>query len=258
MRLNSDATGGLRSVHVLAGLTLALALVVPGTTAKAQSGDSKTADAKPAESYQTIYLTNISQQNDANDIQTALRNMLPRARVYYVPSQDALTIRANAEDMQLAQKMVSDLSRSRKTYRLTYTITDITDGKRSGAQHFTLIVISGVKTTLKQGSRMPIVTGTVDAGNATQTSQVQYIDVGLNIEASADEYSDGLRLRTRVEQTSPEEQKSGLGPQDPVIRQTSLDETSMVTQGKPLILGSLEMPGGMRRQEIEVVSEPVK
>ncbi len=44
----------------------------------------------------------------------------------------------------------------------------------------------------------------------------------------------------------------------PVIRQTTLEGTSTLVQGKPLVLGSLDVPGSTRHQEVEVVSELVR
>ncbi|HSV90313.1 MAG TPA: hypothetical protein VLH80_04415, partial [Nitrospiraceae bacterium] len=70
-----------------------------------------------------------------------------------------------------------------KTYRLTYTLTETDGGKRVGTQHFAMIVVSGGKTVLKQGNRVPLVTGSVSTSGGAQT-QVQYLDVGLNIDAS--------------------------------------------------------------------------
>ena len=45
---------------------------------------------------QTFYLTNAWQQNDLNDVQTALRNVLPNAKVYAVASQNAIVMRGHA------------------------------------------------------------------------------------------------------------------------------------------------------------------
>ena len=84
------------------------------------------------------------------------------------------------------------------------------------------------------------------------------MDVGLAIEASADSNLDGLRLHSKVEQTNVADEKSGVGAQDPIVRQTVLDGTSTLATGKPLILGSLDVPGTTRKQEIEVVAELVK
>jgi hypothetical protein len=101
---------------------------------------------------------------------------------------------------------------------------------------------------------VPIVTGTTEGASAGQNSQVQYLDVGLHIEASLE----GTRLRTKVEQSRVADEKSGLGAQDPIVRQTVLDGTSSLTQGKPLVLGSLDIPESTRREEIEVVAEAVQ
>jgi hypothetical protein len=103
---------------------------------------------------------------------------------------------------------------------------------------------------------VPIVTGV--SGDTATGTQVQYIDVGLSIEASADGYLDGVRLHSKVEQTNLADEKSGIGAQDPIVRQTVLDGASTMVPGKPLILGSLDLPGATRKQEIEVVAELVK
>ena len=89
-------------------------------------------------------------------------------------------------------------------------------------------------------------------------SEVTYLDVGQEIDASLDGYLDGVRLRTKVVQSSIAEDKSLVGTQTPVIRQTTLEGTSTLVQGKPLVLGSLDVPGSTRHQEVEVVSELVR
>lgn len=261
MKLNKDEIGNgmMNFVRVFAGLTLTLTLFAPSAGAQAQPADAKAGESKAgSEAYQTLYLTNLTQQNDANDIQTDLRNMLPKAKLYYVPSQGAISIRATPEDILLAQKILSDLDRTKKIYRLTYTITETDGGKRISAQHFSLVVVSGGKTELKQGRKVPVSTGTTATGTSTQHSDVQYLDVGLNIEASLDAYLEGVRLRTKVEQSSVAEEKSGVGLQDPVVNQTMLEGTSTLVQGKPLVLGSFDVPGSTRHEEVEVVSELVR
>jgi type II secretory pathway component GspD/PulD (secretin) len=238
-------------------------LMATGVAAQAQTEEAKSAEAKAgAEAYQTFYLKSVSQQNDANDVQSALRNTLPRARVYFVSFQNALVVRGNAEDLAMAQKLIADLDRPRKIYRLTYTITETDGGKRTWVQHLSLVVVSGSKAVLKQGNRVPLVTGNLPAGNAesgnsSQSPQVQYVDVGENIEASLEGAPEGLRLRTKVEQSSVADEKSGVGAQDPVIRQTALEVYTAVVADKPLVLGSFDVPGGTLHREVEVVAEPL-
>jgi len=244
----------MKLAKALLGITLTVC------TGYSAQGQTKPADARPnTDSIRTFYLTNVSQVHDVTEITTALRNLLdPADKVYLVPSQNAIFVQGTPAQLLLAEKLIGDLDRLKKTYRLTYTVTEMDGSKRVGTQHFSVIVVSGGRTTLKQGSRVPLVTGVSASPTSPNNSQVQYIDVGLNIDASLDEYVDGMkgiRLRTKVEQSSIAEEKSSVGLQDPVIRQTLLEGTSILTLNKPLVLGGLDLPGSTRHQEVEVVLE---
>jgi type II secretory pathway component GspD/PulD (secretin) len=267
MKLHCDGRGRLkmRFVNGILGVTLALALI--GPSAWAQTLDTATkpsSDIAPANpgalSFRTFYLTNVSQVSDANDLTNALRNLLdPHDKVYLVPSPFAIVVQGTPDQLVLAQKLLSDLDRPKKTYRLTYTITETDDGKRVGTQHFAMVVVTGQRTVLKQGSKVPIVTGSYTAaGSSGEKTDVTYLDVGMNFDATLDEFVNGVRLRTKVEELSLAEEKSGMGPQDPVIRQSLLESTSFLTPGKPLVLGSVDIPGSTRHLDVEVVMELVR
>jgi general secretion pathway protein D len=59
---------------------------------------------------QTFYLTNAAQQADANEIVTALRNVLAAEdKVYLVASQNAIVMRAPPEHLVLAEKLLNDV-----------------------------------------------------------------------------------------------------------------------------------------------------
>jgi len=63
---------------------------------------------------ETFYLTNVSQQNDANEVMVALRNLFdPGTKLYLVASQNAIVLRATPEELILAEKLINDLDRSR-------------------------------------------------------------------------------------------------------------------------------------------------
>ncbi len=145
-----------------------------------------------------------------------------------------------------------------KSYRLTYTITEGDGGKPVGTQHLSILVFSGRMSRLKEGSKVPVSTSTYNAGSPTQNNQVQYLDVGLNMEASLIERADRLILSTKLEQSSVAEEKSPTSTQDPVIRQTIFEDTSLLTPGKPVVLGSVDIPGTTRRLDVEVVPELVR
>jgi hypothetical protein len=242
----------LHSTRIALITGIALACGSMSAAAQSQAADVKSAPII----YQTLYLTNLTQQNDSMELLSDLRNMLPNAKLYFVPSQSAVSIRASAEEIALAQKIIADMDKTKKIYRLTYTMTEKDGGKTIGVQHFSIIVASGSRTDFKQGSRVPISVATNAAPGSN--AEITYLDVGQEIEASLDGYFDGVRLRTKVVQSSIAEDKSSVGTQDPVIRQTTLEGTSTLVQGKPLVLGSLDIPGSTRHQEIEVFSELVR
>jgi type II secretory pathway component GspD/PulD (secretin) len=148
-----------------------------------------------------------------------------------------------------------------KTYRLTYTITHLDGTKQMGVQHYALTVTSDNRPSwFRLGSRVPIATGGVSEHGATTPGQVQYqyVDVGLNISARIREFSTGLQVFSRVEQSSLADEPSGVGSSDPVIRQGTLENSALLTLGKPVMLGSLDVPGSSMHMDIEVVLEMVK
>ncbi len=235
-----------------------LALTVLTQTAIAQTSDPKPADQKPnPEIYQTIYIANATDQQSINDIQTDLRSMLPRDKFYSMQSQSAISFRGPADDLAEAQKIVSDLDRPRKAYRLTYKITESDSGQTKETQHITVVVVPGSRTILKQGSRVPIVTGVTHEGGTNQDS-VQYLDVGMSITASLSGNADALALQTKVEASSLANTASDAGARDPNIHQAVWDGVSALALGKPLVLGSLDIPGTTRHDEVEVVAELVR
>ncbi len=262
-----------RTLNLFAAGALTLALAVPA--AFAQNSDNKPSESKPAERppssprppasefvFKTYYLSSVSQQNDANEILVALRNMLePWTKLYLVSFQNAIELYAPPEQQALAQKIIADLDRQRKSYRLTFTLVESDAGKRIGVQHFSMVVASGQRTVLKQGSKIPVMTETSQAGAGAQT-QFQYLDIGMNFDATLEDSPNGLRLKTKVEQSAlgnPSEFGNGSGPlaQEPIVHQTSLEGSSIITTGKPITLGSIDIAGSTRHIDIEVVAEPI-
>jgi type II secretory pathway component GspD/PulD (secretin) len=256
MRFNCDGRWGrmLKLASGILGVTLALVSSRPDAWAQT----APTAGKPNSNSVQTFYLSNVNEPKEVNEVVIALRNLLdPGDKVFLVPSQNAIFVSANPEQLMLAQKLLKDLDRSKKTYRLTYTIAETDDGKRIGSQHFAVIVVSGGRTTFKNGSKVPVLTGASNLGTATSKTEFTYLDVGLNIDASLDESVNGVRLRTKVERSSVAEEKTGVGADDPVIRQMVLEGTSILIPGKQVMLGSLDIPGSTHHLEVEVILEVI-
>ena len=244
------------TVKLISGIFgIALAISAPVALSQTESQDTKPA----SQTIETFYLANTSQQNDALEIRVALRDILPStATVTLDAAHNALIVRTAPEQMAMARKVIADLDRAKKTYRLTYTITESDAGKRIGVQHFALIIVSGQRTSLKQGSKVPVATGSYDTGKATTQTQFTYLDVGINIDSTLDDSPNGIRLKSKVEQSSIADSTSIQNVQEPIIRQSVLEGTSLLTVGKPLILGGLDISASTRHLDIEAVAEIVK
>ena len=204
-------------------------MLAPHAGAQTNPAGSQPSEARPApppETVQTIFLKNATGQNDLNDISTDLRNVLPKARIFPVQGQNAITLRATEEDLATAQKLIAELDRPRKVYRLTYTITDFENGKRTTSQHFVFLAVAGERTIFKQGSKVPIVIGTVEKETTAQSSEIQYQDVGLSIDATVSGSGETLMLRSKIEQSSLSGEKTAAVAPDPVFQQTVLQGSS--------------------------------
>ena len=77
------------------------------------------------QAVQTFYLTNAWQQNDLNDIQTALRNVLPGAHVYGVASQNAIVMRGTPDELLLAEKLIDDLDKPRPEVVVDFGVLEV-------------------------------------------------------------------------------------------------------------------------------------
>jgi type II secretory pathway component GspD/PulD (secretin) len=210
----------------------------------------------------TFYFNNVIQQIDANEIVTALRNTLPPTdKIFLVESENAILVRATPEDLALAQKLIADLDRPKKNYRLTFTVTELDGSKQIGTEHYAMIMTSGQATTLKLGSKIPVATGSYSAGGSTPAgvqTQFSYVDVGMNFDATLTEMGNNAMLKSSVEQSSVAPETSEVaGAHEPIIRQASLRGETFLTPGKPVALGSMDIPGSTSRLQIEVLMEPL-
>ena len=274
------------------------------------------------QAVQTFYLTNASQQNDANEVLIALRNLLDqRAKLYLVASQNALVVKASPDELVLAEKIINDLDRTKSevvvdvavlevsrqkernlgitlptSFGLTpqasnanstsSTSTTTTTGTSSStstnnltlntlgninATNFAVAVSGGTvnallsdsdtrilqnpriratdgqRAILKIGSKIPVATGSYNAGVSTGIAslgvqtQFQYLDVGVNIDITPTvHYDREVSLKLKVEVTS----QSGTstlegGVTEPIISQRSAEQIIQLKDGEPSLLAGI-------------------
>ena len=103
--------------------------VTTNTIFVAQNNRTKRTDLDDL-AVQTFYLTNVSQQNDANEILVALRNLLdPSLKIYLVASQNALILRATPSELILAEKLINDLDRTRAEVVVDVAVLEVSRQK---------------------------------------------------------------------------------------------------------------------------------
>jgi hypothetical protein len=142
------------------------------------------------------------------------------------------------------------------TYRLTYTLIEMEAGKKVGEQHYTMMVNAGSKYgMIRIGSKVPIKTGVFDPGGGkVETTQFQYMDVGLSINATLSVVPNGIQVSSQVDQSGIADSAS---PAQPVIRQTTLTTNATLTPGGHVQLGSLDIPGSTHHIDVELTLERV-
>ncbi|MGA2251309.1 hypothetical protein [Terracidiphilus sp.] len=204
------------------------------------------------ESTEVFRLAHVTQMNNLNDTLQAVRNTLgPRVKVYPDSTQFAIICRGTAEELEEARKLIGELDKPVPLYKLTFTTTQFEDGKHAGSQRYTLLAAEGQKVELKEGIRVPIMTGTIGQNDSAPQSSISYVDIGLSISATFQ----GSTLKAKVEESAIADEKSTVSIQDPVIRQITLASEATITPGKPATLGSLDIPNSTRHRDVEVLVE---
>jgi general secretion pathway protein D len=313
---NVTLSDALRIVGTLSGTFYKP--VTSNTIFVAQNTRTKRAELDE-QAVQTFYLTNASQQNDANEILTAIRNLLdPSTKIYLVPSQNAIVMRATPDQLLLAQKLLNDLDRARPEVVVDVAILEVNrdkmrklgltlpqqvsitpqatpgtttttsgsstdNGTNTTPSNFTLnslahlnatnfaVGISGAtldalltdtdtrilqnpniratdgqRATLKIGQKIPIATGSYNAGVSTGLAsigvqtQFTFIDVGVNIDMTPTvHYDNDVTLKMKIEVSSQQGSQTISGVTEPIIGQRTTEQVITLKEGEPGILAGI-------------------
>ena len=249
---------------ILAASAMALTLTAPSIHAQA----SEATQPEPCQTQsgpvttKVFYLVNLGDDqyhSRAQEMERALLSTLCRSdKISLLAQQSAIVVQAPPDQIALAEKLITEFDRPQKTYRLTYTITELDGDKTISTQHYSMVVVAGQHTTMKEGDKIPVATGSYETDKATSQTQFTYLDVGMNFDATVNEASDGVQLQSKVEQSSLGQPSTIAGVQEPVVRQTVLQGTSFLSPGKPVMLGSIDIPSSTRHFDIAVVLDQVK
>ncbi|WP_238398688.1 cohesin domain-containing protein [Edaphobacter sp. 12200R-103] len=312
--VNVSLADALRIVGTIAGTFYKP--VTSNTIFVAQNNRTKRTDLDEL-AVQTFYLTNASQQSDANEVLTALRNVLdPSSKIVLVPSQSAIILRATPDQLLLAQKLIDDVDRARPEVVVDVAILEVNRDKMrklgialpqsititpqaspsttsssssssstgtNSPSNFTLNTLGNINATnfgvgipsatldalltdsdtrilqnpriratdgqranLKIGQRIPVATGSYNAGVATGVAsigvqtQFTYLDVGVQIDMTPTvHYDREVSLKMKMEVSSQQNTVTISGVAEPVIGQNVVEQVIQLKEGEPSILAGL-------------------
>lgn len=315
---NVSWSDALRIVGTLAGTFYKP--VTPNTIFVAANTRTKRTDLD-SQAVQTFYLTNASQANDANELVVAIRNLLdPSVKIYVVPSQNAIVMRATPDELLIAQKLLNDLDRARPEVVVDVAVLEVnknvehnlgitlpqsasvqlqatpgtttssgstptngSSGTPTTPSNFTLNTLAhlnannvavsigpatvnallsdvdtrvlqnpsiratdGQRATMKIGSKIPIATGSYNAGVSTGVAsigvqtQFTYIDIGVNIDMTPTVHFDNeVTLKMKIEVLSHISDQTISGVVEPVIGQRSSEQVITLKDGEPSLLAGI-------------------
>jgi general secretion pathway protein D len=133
------------------------------------------------QAVQTFYLTNAWQQNDLNDVNTALRNVMPNAKVYPVPSQNAIVMRGTPDELLLAQKLIDDLDKARPEVVVDIAVLEVS---KNWEKTLGLAWPSSASVALQTTSTSSSSTSSSSSSTSTSTTTAPTIYDLANLKAS--------------------------------------------------------------------------
>lgn len=132
-----------------------------------------------------------------------------------------------------------------RPYRADFLISELDDGKRINARHYSMVLNVGAWNQVKIGTKVP-----VSSGNFQGQAAFQYMDVGTSINCKLIESGNDLAIDVHADFSSlsgPEDQHSP----HPVVRQVTLSGNTVVVSGKPVIVGVVDDPSSTRQFQLE-------
>ncbi len=131
-------------------------------------------------------------------------------------------------------------------YKVEYRIRDGSDAASKTGRRYTMLCDTTGRGTFKVGDRVPVATG---------PNQVNYLDIGVNIDTMVRERSNESRvaLTANMDFSTLVEHKQLAGFSNPTVAQMKINVDTLVTPGKPTIVASIDDPVTQHKVDIEAV-----
>jgi hypothetical protein len=151
---------------------------------------------------------------------------------------------------EAAESTESKPEREMNFYKLSFTISEVEDGRRLNQRDYTMIGRSngGQDPMIRVSTRVPVVSA---------EKQMQYIDAGLDIRCSLHEtVPDKLQVACDVNISSfvVPDQGTDNRAVPPILRTTHASSWALLTPGKPAMLSTIDDVNSKKRTQIEVTA----
>ncbi len=150
--------------------------VTPNTIFVAADNPAKRKDLEQSV-IKTFYLSNLSQPTELQDVVNALRQILEIARIQPLPSEGAIVVRGNPDQIALAQKLVNDLDRSKPEVVVDVAVMQINRDKKrtlgiSPPTNMTVQLQPNVTTTTTPSSTSTSTTSTTSTNSTSSNGSI--------------------------------------------------------------------------------------
>src|SRR5882757_1904820 len=141
--------------------------VTSNTIFVAQNTRTRRTDLDPM-AVQTFYLSNVSQQADATEVLTALRNIFDQTtKVFLVPSQNAIVMRATPDQLALAQDLLNNLDRTKPEVVVDIAVLEV---NKTHTQNLGITLPQSFTLTPQQSNANTSTSTTTTTSTSTSTS----------------------------------------------------------------------------------------
>jgi hypothetical protein len=124
-------------------------------------------------------------------------------------------------------------------YHAEFVLNELENGKKINTRHFSMDLTAGPrKEGMKIGAKVPV---------EVKQGELQYLDVGVNIECRLTERQNGLGLEVNADVSSMAARST-----PPLIRQFQIDGSTVVLLGKPVMIASGEEADSNHEFQLEV------
>ena len=143
----------------------------------------------------------------------------------------------------------SENRKLQSNYKVEFTITETQDDKIVSTRNYSMLLRNGMSGQVRTGNKVPI----------PSENGIQYMDVGLRIDCRIQEAQERISLDVTYEiESFARGGEAGAASSPPVLRSINSSVHSLVQEGKPTVVSSLDDAISQNHYKLEVTVTKVQ